>query len=242
MKLDTILFDLDGTLLPMDYDQFVKLYFGALANYGFKECGLDRQILSNGVWAGTKAMLTNDGQVTNRARFWKCFCSILDGTDMETLEPVFERFYETEFKAARDAVSANDAAQKSICLLRKKGYTLALATNPVFPLVAVKKRLAWAGIPYTDFAHITTYDNSSFCKPNAAYYTDILARLGKSPENCLMVGNDVHDDMGAKAAGLDVYLVNDCIINEQSLPTDEFRQGSMEEFYAYVRELPEVAV
>jgi HAD superfamily hydrolase (TIGR01549 family) len=242
MKLDTVLFDLDGTLLPMDQDHFVKLYFGALASYGFKERGLDPKMLTNGIWAGTKAMLRNDGQATNRVRFWECFCSLLDGTDMETLEPVFERFYETEFKAARDAVSASDTAQKSICLLRKKGYTLALATNPVFPLVAVKKRLAWAGIPYTDFTHITTYDNSSYCKPNAAYFTDILAHLSKSPENCLMVGNDVYDDMGAKAAGLDVYLVTDCVINEQNLPTDGFRQGNMEAFYTYVKELPEVAL
>lgn len=224
----------------MDYDRFVKLYFGALANYGFKERGLDPKALSKAIWAGTEAMQSNDGQATNRERFWARFCLLMDDTDAETLEPVFERFYETEFEAARDAINASDAAQKSICLLRKKGYTLVLATNPVFPLIAVKKRLSWAGIPYTDFAHITTYDNSSYCKPNAAYFKDILACVGKSPENCLMVGNDVGDDMGAKAAGLDVYLVTDCIINPQSLPTDGFRQGSMEAFYKYVRELPEV--
>ena len=31
MKLDTVLFDLDGTLLPMDQDVFIKAYFGRLA-------------------------------------------------------------------------------------------------------------------------------------------------------------------------------------------------------------------
>ena len=30
MKLTTVLFDLDGTLLPMDMDEFLKLYFGLM--------------------------------------------------------------------------------------------------------------------------------------------------------------------------------------------------------------------
>lgn len=240
MKLDTILFDLDGTLLPMDQDQFAKLYFGALANYGYTECKMNPKTLTDGIWAGTKAMFVNDGQTTNRMRFWECFCKNVDNADMETLEPIFERFYETEFKAARDAVVESEAAQKSICLLRKKGYTLALATNPVFPLVAVKKRLAWAGIAYTDFKIITTYDNSRFCKPNIAYYEDILECLKKSPENCMMVGNDVSEDMCANAVGLDVFLVTDCAINTKNLSTDGYKKGSMESFYAFVKELPEV--
>ncbi|MDD2504058.1 MAG: hypothetical protein PHG58_09485 [Clostridia bacterium] len=28
--LDTILFDLDGTLLPMDMNEFIRIYFGEL--------------------------------------------------------------------------------------------------------------------------------------------------------------------------------------------------------------------
>jgi FMN phosphatase YigB (HAD superfamily) len=31
MSLKAVLFDLDGTLLPMDMDKFIKTYFGGLA-------------------------------------------------------------------------------------------------------------------------------------------------------------------------------------------------------------------
>lgn len=40
MKITTVLFDLDGTLLPMDQDVFIKDYFGRLARklapYGYE--------------------------------------------------------------------------------------------------------------------------------------------------------------------------------------------------------------
>lgn len=33
MTIKTILFDLDGTLLPMDQEVFIKYYFGALVKH-----------------------------------------------------------------------------------------------------------------------------------------------------------------------------------------------------------------
>ena len=60
MKITTVLFDLDGTLLPMDQDTFIKAYFGGLAQkmipYGY-----DGEKLIDAIWEGTKAMITNTG-------------------------------------------------------------------------------------------------------------------------------------------------------------------------------------
>ena len=61
MAITTVLFDLDGTLLPMDQDQFVKMYFGLLAK---ALAPRDPEALIRGVWTGTKAMMTNDGSRT----------------------------------------------------------------------------------------------------------------------------------------------------------------------------------
>ena len=59
MKITTVLFDLDGTLLPMDQDLFTKGYFkllaAKLAPYGYEP----KQLI-DAVWAGTAAMLKND--------------------------------------------------------------------------------------------------------------------------------------------------------------------------------------
>lgn len=239
--MNTILFDLDGTLLPMDQDRFAELYFGALSSFAAAAMGADPKAFIGGLREGTKAMLKNDGGDTNRARFWERFCAVMgEPARMETLEPVFERFYETEFRAARGATAPSDDARRCIALLKQKGYTLALATNPLFPPAAVEMRLSWAGLSYADFAHVTTYDNSRFCKPAPAYFTAVLEALNKSPEACLMVGNDASDDLAAREAGLDVYLVTDCLINEKNLSLADVKQGSMKDFYAYAEALPEV--
>ena len=51
LKLTTVLFDLDGTLLPMDRDVFVKDYFGRLARklapYGYEPKKLIEAVRDN---------------------------------------------------------------------------------------------------------------------------------------------------------------------------------------------------
>ena len=238
--MNTILFDLDGTLLPMNQDAFLMCYFEELGKFAHAR-GHDAKSLIKAVQKATVSMLANDGGALNDERFWESFSSIVgEENARERLEPVFERFYENEYDAVCASTLKNPAVNACIELLREKGYALALATNPLFPPMAVQKRIAWAGLDADMFEHVTTYDNATFCKPNADYYLEILARLEKEPSDCLMVGNDVSDDMAARAAGLDVYLITDCLINDKNLPTDGFKQGSFEEFYAYAKALPKV--
>ena len=51
----TVFFDLDGTLLPMDTDVFMKRYFKALGAFA-AENGLDSDMCLGAVMAGVKAM------------------------------------------------------------------------------------------------------------------------------------------------------------------------------------------
>ena len=96
------------------------------------------------------------------------------------------------------------------------GYDVALATNPIFPSIATRKRISWTGLSYDDFSLVTTYENSSYCKPNLKYYEEILNKLGYKPEECLMVGNDVVEDMIAKKLGMKVFLLPNCLINKNN--------------------------
>ena len=67
-----VLFDLDGTLLPMDFDVFVKAYFGGVARK-LAARGYDPQKLVASIWQATAAMIKNDGKKTNEAVFWDEF-------------------------------------------------------------------------------------------------------------------------------------------------------------------------
>ena len=63
--MKTVLFDLDGTLLPMDQDVFIRAYFGGLAQK-LAPLGYEPKQLLDAVWAGTGAMVKNDGSRTNQ--------------------------------------------------------------------------------------------------------------------------------------------------------------------------------
>ena len=233
--ITTILFDLDGTLLPMDQEVFVKDYLGRLAKK-MAPHGYDPQLLVQAVWKGTGAMVKNDGRQSNEAVFWQVFTGIFGQEAMKDL-PLFEEFYETEFQEARRSCGFNPAAAETVRALHAMGYTTVLATNPLFPPVATQSRVRWAGLEPEDFAFITTYDNSSFCKPNPDYYREILGKLKLKSEECLMVGNDVGEDMIAEALGMQVFLLTDCLINREEKDISAFPQGSFPELRAYIESL-----
>lgn len=233
--ITTILFDLDGTLLPMDQEVFVKDYLGRLAKK-MAPHGYDPQLLVQAVWKGTGAMVKNDGWQSNEAVFWQVFTGIFGQEALKDL-PLFEEFYETEFQEARRSCGFNPAAAETVRALHAMGYTTVLATNPLFPPVATQSRVRWAGLEPEDFAFITTYDNSSFCKPNPDYYREILGKLKLKSEECLMVGNDVGEDMIAEALGMQVFLLTDCLINRDGSDISRYPHGSFPELLSCIRSL-----
>lgn len=206
-----ILFDLDGTLLPMDMEVFSKAYFKELC-ISLAKYGVPAETLVKCVWAGTKAMVMNDGTCKNEKRFWDKFLS-LTGIVSDTILDETNYFYSHEFNKARSVTSENPLAGAAVEAAAENGRTVVLATNPLFPYPAQLSRISWIGLSEDDFALITSYESDSFCKPNPQYYLDICRRLSLEPSDCLMIGNDVAEDMHAsRAAGMDAYLVTDCLI------------------------------
>lgn len=225
--VDTILFDLDGTLLPMDQEEFIKLYFKGLY-IRFKDI-YDFETLQRTIWAGTKAMVANDGTESNETVFWKTANELM-GLNRSVAEPEFYDFYETDFIIAKGATTTSPTITDCIHRLKEKGYTIVAATNPLFPKNATRNRLKWAGFHPDDFAFITTYEDSHYCKPNIRYYEEILGRLNKKPTECIMVGNDNQEDMCAEAIGIKGHLITDCLINRDNAPITAAWQGTFEEF------------
>ena len=235
--LDTILFDLDGTLLPMDQNDFIKAYVTQLCRR-YVPCGYDKDAIIKALWTGTAAMVKNDGTCTNEDRFWAAFDALLG--DTAPIRDSIPSFYTTEFDAVKEIAAPSPLAREIVDTLRGKGYDLILATNPLFPAEGVHTRLSWIGLSPEDFSLVTTYDNSTFCKPFPGYYQEILQKTGKTPAQCRMVGNNPLDDMSAAKLGLDVYLVTDYIENEKGRPIDGFPQGSLASVLAWSEALPEV--
>ena len=230
-QITTVLFDLDGTLLPMDTEQFTKVYFGLLAKKA-APYGYEPEPLVAAVWKGTKAMVKNDGTQTNDRRFWDLFCQTMGGEESQ-LRPEFDNFYAREFHGAKSACGENPWAKKAVHGLRAKGYDVILATNPIFPRVGVETRLSWVGLTLEDFSHVTSYENYTTCKPNPEYYGEILRNTGKRPEECLMVGNDAVEDTAALEKGISVYLVTDCLLNPTGRDLTGIPHGSFREFLTF---------
>lgn len=233
--ITTVLFDLDGTLLPMDQDKFVQSYIGRMAKK-LAPHGYDPELLTKGLWKGTGAMVKNDGTQTNEELFWQVFNGVM-GKDCRGDEPLFTDYYENEFQQVAGDCGFDERAAETIRQIRALGYRVALATNPLFPAIATQSRAKWAGLEIDDFDLITTYENSRFCKPNPEYYRQILATLNLKPENCVMVGNDVSEDMIAEKLGIRVFLLTDCILNKENKDIDRYPQGSFPELMDFIRGL-----
>ena len=144
------LFDLDGTLLPMDMEKFVKLYFSSLCKRCTPVIKIEPDALIKAMWAGTDAMTKNDNSRTNREVFWETAGKV-SGADLEKFDDLFTDYYENEFIVPKDATSFTPYAKKSIDFIKKNGGRLIAATNPIFPFVATKRRLEWAGVSPYDF-------------------------------------------------------------------------------------------
>lgn len=237
MSLKAVFFDLDGTLLHMDQEVFVKAYLGLicqkLAPYGY-----DPKLLVKGIWAGTEAMVKNDGACTNEERFWQVFPSVC-GEGIREHESTLEDFYRKEFQQVQQVCGFDPNAKKAVSLVKELGFIPVLATNPIFPSVATESRTRWAGLDVSDFAYYTVYENSSYCKPNLSYYQCILDHLGLKGEEALMVGNDVGEDMIAEKLGMKTFLLTQNLINRNEEDLGRWRHGTYEDLFQYLKELSE---
>lgn len=234
--IKNVLFDLDGTLLPMDMDEFTNGYFKFLVKKAMSSS--DRYSpdeLIKTIWGGVKAMVMNKGEKCNEDAFWEHFASVY-GEDALADRKIFDDFYANDFICAKDFTGYNAEAKQAVEEIKREGYKVVLATNPIFPETATRQRVEWTGMDVSDFEAFTTYENCRYCKPNPEYYTELLASLDMKPEESLMVGNDVEEDMEAGLkAGMQVFLITDCMINKKNLDIDKYPHGTFKDLLSYLK-------
>ncbi len=233
MKIKAVLFDLDGTLLPLDQDEFSKTYLTAVSA-SLAPHGYEPKALVGAILRAIGMIAYGDGTKTNEVIFWENFCLDL-GEGARDTYPLFERFYEREFDNIKSVCGYTPKALAAVNLVRELGAVPVLATSPVFPTVATEKRMAWAGLSPSDFEFFTTYENSHYCKPSLDYYREITSRLGVLPEECLMIGNDVGEDMAAARLGMRVFLHTDRPLNRKGEDISAYPQGNFDDMLDFIR-------
>ena len=219
----------------MDQDIFIKAYLGGLVKV-LAPKGYEPKAIAGALWKGTEDMVKNDGTKTNEQVFWDSFSAIL-GENVRNEEALLDDFYATDFQKIKDVCGFATEAKEIVDRLNEEGIITVLATNPLFPAVATESRMRWAGLSPEDFRIYTTYETSRYCKPNLKYYQELIDELGLCAEECLMVGNDIGDDMVAEGLGMKVFLLTDCLINKTERAVEDFRHGDFNELKKYIEEI-----
>jgi FMN phosphatase YigB (HAD superfamily) len=204
--ITTLLFDLDDTLVGNDLGVFLPAFFQAVAEHFAAEPHAGRLVAE--MIAGTRAILANtDPSRTLFEIFSDCFSAALDWPT-EVWAPAFDHFYATRYEALAPLVAPRPAARAFLDWAFGAGYEVAVTTNPLFTAPAIAGRLRWAGLSHYPFALVTNMATSHFAKPRPEFYAEVLARLGRRPEQALVVGDDWHNDiLPAAALGLAAYWI-----------------------------------
>jgi FMN phosphatase YigB (HAD superfamily) len=224
--IKSIWFDLDGTLLLNNMEIFSKEYFNLLSQ---KISSLENpETFIPKLQKSINYMFQNKGPKTNEEVFWS---ALLPQTNLKKsqLEDFFNDFYKNDFPKLKSLTKPHPFGRKVLELSFHLGLKVVIATNAVFPLIAIKERLSWAGIDDFPYYLITSMEIMHSCKPNLEYYKEILDLVGEKPENCLMVGNDLFEDIIAKKIMVNTYLVEDSYVIDSEKGICPDLKGPLEE-------------
>ena len=221
-----LLLDLDGTLLDIEVSFFLDPMVNAMHRC-FQDI-LDMDRFREGLFGGTEAIMVearSDGE-SNRDGFHRVFGQITGLADGQFVER-FDYFYRKVFPTLTGYGRPVKGAPKLVLKAAARGYTLCLATNPIFPVSAVVERMGWAGLDPDTFSFIPGLENMSTCKPKVDYYLELCSILGVSPSDCLMVGNDVQQDLPASKTGMGTFLVEGRVVDRGNTNLVPDARGSL---------------
>ena len=206
--ISAILFDLDGTLLDSDMDVFIPQYFRALTTKLAPVIAPAK--LMEALTASTRILLRRKaGGKTNQELFWADFLP-RTGCREADIVPLLDAFYTNGFPALRRFTALKPQARPLVTTAFAERFTVAIATQPVFPLAAIRHRLTWAGVDDFSYALVTCYENMHSTKPDPAFYAEICERIGHTADACIMIGNELDADIRpAAAAGLHTFWLTD---------------------------------
>ena len=182
---DTVIFDLDGTLLNTLDDLRTSTNFALKAN-GYPERTLSeiRRFVGNGV-----------RKLIERA--------VPEGTDVTETDKVFEDFKKHYDKHCNDETGPYDGIMELLRELKKRGLKTAIVSNKIQFAVEKLDEIYFEGL--IDVA--AGVEEGKPTKPDPYMVNKIIEKLGVRKENVLYAGDSQVDVQTAKNAGLDMVTV-----------------------------------
>lgn len=196
------LFDLDGTITIQENEEFERAYTKLLFNYAsVNHLPLDtfKVALETGV---SSLSAERDGSTNNYNCFMRSFTDKMGSGNADEYSDFFEKFYASAYDSLRAVVSPRSEMIETIADLVREEHKIVLATNPMLPEIAIKKKLEWLGLTSDTFILKTVMENSYYVKPHKKYFENILKETVFSSENTLMIGNDERMDGASVKAGI----------------------------------------
>ena len=231
--LKAVLFDLDGTLLPMNEEPFIKKYLGLLS-LRMEDKGYPRDLFIKTLWDGTKNMYLNDGSKTNEEVFWDTVVSVF-GKDSLNDKDYLDEFYTNEFLETKTECGDNPLAKPIVKFVKDNNLLCILSTNPLFPRVATKSRMGFVNLEESDFDYYSYYENSKFTKPNPKYFQEILDKFNLKSDEVILFGNNTYEDGECTLQlGIKTYIVKGYIINHPKTK-NSFQEITMEEIISTIK-------
>lgn len=233
-KPKVILFDLDGTLLRVQMTEFIPRYV-----HGLAACCADSVRpgkFEKAMLGAIRTLIRDEGcrEITNEQRVIAYLHQQL-AVPAEVIKDSFARFQKDGLSDLEGLVKPIPLARKILEECQERGVPLVLATNPVFPAFMIQARLQWGGLGDLHFAHLTSFENSCFCKPQPGYFQEIAALLKVAPEDCLMVGNDTCHDLSAAAVGMETFLVDTWLVEREDALLPCNNRGDHLELQAFLQ-------
>ena len=204
----TLLLDLDDTLLSNEMGTFIPAYLQSLGKYLASYAPPERLIPA--LLTATQQMVRNNQPDCSLKDIFDSNFFPAIGLTWDHLQEAIDNFYEEIFPSLRPLTQFRADAVDLVEEALKRGYQIAIATNALFPKTAVHQRLEWAGLPPQNypFRLIASYETFHFAKPNPAYFTEVLARLGWPDGPVIMVGDDPENDIEpAQRVGLAAFQI-----------------------------------
>ena len=114
-----------------------------------------------------------------------------------------------------------------------------MATNPLFPKIAIEKRAHWGDIDCSCFSYITSYENSSYCKPNINYYKEIIDKNNLNIQETFMFGNDLIEDLIIENLNIPCYIITNNALHFENI-NNCTKKGDYNDFFDFINNLPDL--
>ncbi|MEW6403286.1 MAG: DinB family protein [Chloroflexota bacterium] len=202
----TLLLDLDDTLLNTNMDTFIPAYFQALSVQLAPH--VEPETMLRALLGATRRMMASEDPSCILQNVFESYFYTKLGVSKEGLAQEIEKFYDEIFPTLQQITAQVEGAKEFVEWAVAQGYRIVIATDPLFPRKAIYHRIRWAGFEPERFELVSSFEHFHFTKSHAAYYAEVLGRIGWPDGPVLMVGNDMERDiLPAQRLGLATWHI-----------------------------------